>query len=175
MSWDWAKAWMRVTFTRGLGPEEVLTRYGADPAQARQLDWDAASDLPAGDLDGGMVSLLRSGSLGDWALCVKGEGGIGLEDEVLAALSRGTETYCVATADGMDVFQYWRDGECVEHFEPGMEYSRTERTTPGGTASKRPWPPTRTTVTGWPLWWHSSSVISVSPWTTTSSPALGPA
>ncbi|MFJ5677577.1 hypothetical protein [Streptomyces sp. NPDC093097] len=37
----WAVAWMCVTFTRGLIPEEVFTRYGADPDQARLLNWDA--------------------------------------------------------------------------------------------------------------------------------------
>ncbi|MFD4501161.1 hypothetical protein ACFWP4_39540, partial [Streptomyces sp. NPDC058486] len=31
-----------------------------------------------------------------------------------------------ATTEGIDVFQHWRDGECVEHFEPGMEHSRSE-------------------------------------------------
>ncbi|MEU3854071.1 hypothetical protein AB0F02_30660, partial [Streptomyces sp. NPDC029554] len=56
----WAVGWMCVTFTRGLNPKEVFTRYGADPDQARLLDWDAASDLVSGDSDDGMVSLLRS-------------------------------------------------------------------------------------------------------------------
>ncbi|MDG4857655.1 DUF6461 domain-containing protein [Streptomyces sp. T-3] len=123
---NWAVQWMCVTFTRGLSPEEVFTRYGADPDQARLLDWDAASDLPSGDSDDGMVSLLRAGRLGEWAFCVEEEGGIGFEEESLAELSRGTETYSVATTEGIDVFQHWRDGECVEYFEPGMEHTRSE-------------------------------------------------
>ncbi|MFC8425478.1 DUF6461 domain-containing protein [Streptomyces sp. NPDC057236] len=122
----WAVAWMCVTFTRGLNPKEVFTRYGADPDQARLLDWDAALDLVSGDSDDGMVSLLRSGRIGDWAFCVEEEGGIGFGEESLAELSRGTETYSLSTTDGMDVFQYWRDGECVEYFEPGMEHTRSE-------------------------------------------------
>lgn len=121
----WAVAWMCVTFTRGLNPKEVFTRCGADPDQARLLDWDAASDLVSGDSDDGMVSLLRSGRIGDWAFCVE-EGGIGFGAESLAELSRGTETYSLSTTDGVDVFQYWRDGECVEYFEPGMEHTRSE-------------------------------------------------
>ncbi|MFD9034422.1 DUF6461 domain-containing protein [Streptomyces sp. NPDC059567] len=123
---NWAAAWMCVTFTRGLGPEEVFARYGADPAQARLLDWDAASDLPSGHSDSGMVSLLRAGRVGEWAFCVEEEGSIGLEERALAELSRGTETYSVATTEGIDVFQHWRDGDCVEYFEPGMEHSRSE-------------------------------------------------
>ncbi|WP_411146417.1 DUF6461 domain-containing protein [Streptomyces sp. x-80] len=122
----WAVAWMCVTFTRGLSPEEVFTRYGADPDQARLLDWDAASELVSGDSGDGMVSLLRSGRIGGWAFCLEEEGGIGFGEESLAELSRGTETYSLATTEGIDVFQYWRDGECVEYFEPGMEHTRSE-------------------------------------------------
>ncbi|MEV2211567.1 DUF6461 domain-containing protein [Streptomyces sp. NPDC050997] len=122
----WAVAWMCVTFTRGLSSEEVFTRYGADSDQARLLDWDTASDLVSGDSGDGMVSLLRSGRIGEWAFCVEEEGGIGFGKEALAELSRGTETYSLATTEGIDVFQYWRDGECVEHFEPDMEHTRSE-------------------------------------------------
>ncbi|MFD5520707.1 DUF6461 domain-containing protein [Streptomyces sp. NPDC127066] len=122
----WAVAWVCVTFTRDLSPEEVFTRYGADPDQARLLDWDTASDLVSGDSGDGTVSLLRSGRTGEWAFCVEEEGGIGFGEESLAELSRGTETYSLATTDGIDVFQYWRDGECVEYFEPGMEHTRSE-------------------------------------------------
>ncbi|MBV1941830.1 hypothetical protein KUF83_35520 [Streptomyces sp. BV286] len=122
----WAVAWVCVTFTRGVSSEEVFTRYGADPDQARLLDWDAALDLAPGDEE---ASLLRAGSLGEWTFCVEEDGGIGALDGPLAKLSRGTETYSMATTDGMNVFQYWRDGECVENFEPGMEYTRPEPTT----------------------------------------------
>ncbi|MFD3736278.1 DUF6461 domain-containing protein [Streptomyces sp. NPDC058632] len=125
-SLDWAKAWMCATFTRGLGPEEVFARYGADPERARLLGWNAASDLLSGESGDGMVSLLRAGRVGEWAFRVGEEGGIGFGEGSLAALSRGTETYSVATTEGIDVFQYWRDGECVEYFEPGMEHSRSE-------------------------------------------------
>ncbi|QWB21151.1 MULTISPECIES: DUF6461 domain-containing protein [Streptomyces] len=123
---DWARAWMCVTFTRGLGPEEVFARYGADPERARLLGWDEASDLPSGESGDGMVSLLRAGRIGEWGFCVEVDGGIGSEEESLAELSRGTETYSVATTEGIDVFQYWRDGERIECFEPGMEHSRSE-------------------------------------------------
>ncbi|MFE7114110.1 DUF6461 domain-containing protein [Streptomyces sp. NPDC057654] len=122
----WAVAWMCVTFTRSLSPEEVFTRYGADPDPACLLDWDTASDLVSPETGDGTVSLLRSGRIGEWAFCVEEDGGIGFEEAVLAELSRGTETYSVATTEGMDVFQYWRDGECVEYFEPGMEHTRSE-------------------------------------------------
>ncbi|MEV7141912.1 DUF6461 domain-containing protein [Streptomyces tauricus] len=122
----WAVAGMCVTFSRDLSPEEVFTRYGADPEQARPLDWDTASELVSGGSDDEVVSLLRSGRIDEWTFCVEEEGGIGLEEKTLAELSRGTETYSLATTEGIDVFQYWRDGECVEYFEPGMEHTRSE-------------------------------------------------
>ncbi|MFJ4707685.1 DUF6461 domain-containing protein [Streptomyces anulatus] len=127
-SLNWAKAGMCVTFTRGLGPDEVFARYGADHRQARPLDADEAADLPSGDSGDGAVSLLRSGRLGDWTFCVEEDGVVGSWDQPLAELSRGTETYSVLSTEGLDVFQYWRDGECVENVEPGMEHTRPERT-----------------------------------------------
>lgn len=125
-SHTWARTWMCVTFTRGLEPDEVFARYGADPGRARLLGEDAASDLAAEASDDGPVSLLRAGRIGAWAFCVEEDGILGFGGETLAELSRGTETYGVATTEGIDVFQYWRDGECVEYFEPGMEDSRSE-------------------------------------------------
>jgi len=110
---------MCVTFTRGLSPEEVFSRYGADPSKARMLDADQASALPTGYFANGAVSLLRAGQLGDWTFCVEEDGAVGSWPEPLAALSRGTETYSMLTTEGLDVYQHWRDGECVENFEPG--------------------------------------------------------
>ncbi|CAL9367467.1 hypothetical protein SUDANB60_05413 [Streptomyces sp. enrichment culture] len=120
-AFDWAGDQMCVTFTRDLDPAEVFTRYGADPARSRLLDADAASDLPTGQFADGAVSLLRSGRLGDWTFCVEEDGVIGSWPEVLTALSRGTETYGVLSTEGLGVFQYWRDGRCVENFEPGLD------------------------------------------------------
>ncbi|GGR49995.1 DUF6461 domain-containing protein [Streptomyces griseomycini] len=127
---DWAGDQMCVTFTRGLDPAEVFTRYGADPARSRLLDADAASDLPTGQFAAGAVSLLRSGRLGDWTFCVEEDGVIGSWPEVLAALSRGTETYGVLSTEGLAVFQHWRDGQCLENFEPDLEQPPSEHPGP---------------------------------------------
>ncbi|CAL9283524.1 hypothetical protein SUDANB66_00733 [Streptomyces sp. SudanB66_2053] len=32
----------------------------------------------------------------------------------------------MATTTGIDVFPFWRDGECVAYFEPGVRHSRSE-------------------------------------------------
>ncbi|MFE1839744.1 DUF6461 domain-containing protein [Streptomyces sviceus] len=117
---------------RGVGPGEcgggAGARHDGGREQARPLDADEASDLPSGDSGDGAVSLLRSGRLGDWTFCVEEDGAVGSWTEVLTQLSRGTETYNVLTTEGLDVFQYWRDGECLENFEPGMEHTRPEQT-----------------------------------------------
>ncbi|MGX9924570.1 DUF6461 domain-containing protein [Streptomyces sp. NPDC002248] len=126
----WAAAWMCVTLTRGLDAAQVLSRYGADPARARPLDADAASDLLGDEPPSGEISLLRAGRIGDIAFCVEEEGAVGIEDDVLARLSLGTETWGVSATDGMEVFQHWRDGGCVEYFEPGMEHTRAPRPGP---------------------------------------------
>ncbi|MFC9887295.1 DUF6461 domain-containing protein [Streptomyces pilosus] len=127
---DWAGDHMCVTFTRGLDPAEVFTRYGADPDRARLLDTDAASDLPTGQFAAGAVSLLRAGRLGDWTFCVEEDGVLGSWPDLLAALSRGTETYSVVSTEGLAVFQHWRDGQCLENFEPGPEHPRPEHSGP---------------------------------------------
>ncbi|MEU5666962.1 DUF6461 domain-containing protein [Streptomyces longwoodensis] len=101
----WATAGMCVTFTRGVGPEEVFVRYGADPRQARPLDAEEASQLLADDSDEGAVCLLRVGRLGDWTFCVEEDGAVGSWSEVLTQLSRGTESYSVLSTDGLEVFQ----------------------------------------------------------------------
>ncbi|MET8507479.1 DUF6461 domain-containing protein [Streptomyces sp. NPDC004787] len=121
---DWATDRMCVTFTRGLGPDEVFSRYGADPARSRPLDADAASGLSTGGSSAGAVSLLRAGRLGEWTFCVEDDGVIGSWPEPLAALSRGTETYSVLSTEGLAVFQHWRDGTCLENVEPGLDHPR---------------------------------------------------
>ncbi|GAA2256874.1 hypothetical protein GCM10010415_17630 [Streptomyces atrovirens] len=127
---DWAGDQVCVTFTRGPDPAEVFTRYGADPARSRLLDADAASDLPTGQSAAGTVSLLRAGRLGDWTFCVEEDGVIGSWPELLAALSLGTEAYSVLSTEGLAVFQHWRDGQCLENFEPGPEQPRPEHPSP---------------------------------------------
>ncbi|WP_281193243.1 DUF6461 domain-containing protein [Streptomyces yerevanensis] len=127
---DWAGDQMCVTLTRDLDPAEVFTRYGADPARSRLLDADAAASLTTGQFAAGTVSLLRSGRLGEWTFCVEEDGVIGSWPELLAVLSRGTETYSVLSTEGLAVFQHWRDGECWENFEPGLEHPQPGHPSP---------------------------------------------
>ncbi|MBL3670829.1 hypothetical protein JL475_33705 [Streptomyces sp. M2CJ-2] len=67
---------------------------------------------------GAPKSVLRVGSLGDWSFCYEEWGVLGGMSGPLSRLSRGTETFTVASNVSMDTFGHWRDGRCTEAFEP---------------------------------------------------------
>lgn len=98
-----------------------------------------------------MVSLLRAGKIGEWAFCVEEDGGISFEEAVLAELSRGSETYSVATTDGLDVFWY---GVTASTSSPACT-AGPNRSAPGGSGWNRCSPHTRERALGWRLWWLS--------------------
>ncbi|MGW0137528.1 DUF6461 domain-containing protein [Streptomyces calvus] len=120
--WAWAEdpravTWC-VTITRGITPEEVVARYGADARTAQLLTRQQAARLAGGDLPEG--SVLRAGQMGDWSFCFEDYGVMGCMSGPLSALSLDTETFSVLRGgDGMNGFAYWRDGQCAERFEPG--------------------------------------------------------
>ncbi|MFM9371886.1 DUF6461 domain-containing protein [Streptomyces sp. Da 82-17] len=119
--WSWAQdsrvAMWCLTFTRGVTPQEVLARYGADPEAGRLLDRRQAAAL--GHTSPYDTSVLRAGPCGDWSFCFEEDGTMGSMSGSLAALSKGTETVSLLRgADGMNVFAHWRDGSRAERFEP---------------------------------------------------------
>ncbi|MFE9460021.1 DUF6461 domain-containing protein [Streptomyces californicus] len=129
--WDWADlrgtVMFCVTMARGITPEDVLSRYGADAGTARLL-----TSSQAGELGGRLLpteSLLTAGALNGWSFCSEEYGIMGSTPGPLAALSRGTEAFSLLRgADGMNVFAHWRDGRRTEQFEPG--YPSTEPRAP---------------------------------------------
>lgn len=67
----------------------------------------------------------------DFALAPTGDGGS--SDIILVWATGGPLSGRDGTAARLSVerlpvihFQYWRDGKCVEYFEPGMEHTRSE-------------------------------------------------
>jgi hypothetical protein len=127
--WTWASdpragMWC-VTFTRGVTPQDVLARYGADARTAELLTREQAAPLHDGSLPGG--SVLRVGSLGDWSFCFEGYGVMGVMPGPLSALSQATETISVLRGgDGMNRFAHWRGGQCNEQFEPGFTHTEPD-------------------------------------------------
>ncbi|GAB3003283.1 hypothetical protein GCM10023080_081280 [Streptomyces pseudoechinosporeus] len=127
--WEWARdpragMWC-VTFTHGIAPEDVLTRYGADTSSAQFLTRQQAARLDDSSLPEG--SVLRAGSLDDWSFCFEDFGVMGAMPGPLSALSQGTESLSVLRGgDGMNRFAHWRDGQCTEQFEPGFTHTKPD-------------------------------------------------
>ncbi|RSO43158.1 hypothetical protein DMH15_10695 [Streptomyces sp. WAC 06725] len=125
--WGWAQdpnavMWC-LTFTHGITPHDVLSRYGADHRAAQLLNRQQAAALNEDSPPDG--SVLRSGSLGEWSFCFEDYGVVGAMPGPLSALSRGTETFSVLLGgDGMNGFAHWRDSECTEQFEPGFSHTK---------------------------------------------------
>ena len=105
-----------LTFTRGLTPDELLGRYGADPAAARPLPFIDIDATLQPDID---HAVLRVGVLGEWAFGIEDCGIQRAAPATLAELSRGTETISVLSGENaFQVFEYWVDGQSREQFEP---------------------------------------------------------
>ncbi|MEV5935054.1 DUF6461 domain-containing protein [Streptomyces sp. NPDC052079] len=125
--WAWAEdpravMWC-VTFTRGITPEDVLARYGADARAAQFLTRQQAGRLNDSSLAEG--SVLRVGALGAWSFCFEDYGVMGAMPGPLSALSQGRETFSVLRGgDGTNGFAHWRDGQCTERFEPGFTHTK---------------------------------------------------
>jgi Family of unknown function (DUF6461) len=121
-SWEWLFGGrydgFTLTFTRGLTPDGLLERYGADPSAARPLSFIEFYEVLPVDRDHGR---LRVGLAGEWAFGIEDLGVQGTAPATLAQLSHGTETISVHSgANAFEHFQYWADGQPREEFEPGM-------------------------------------------------------
>lgn len=126
-AWDWIRGdrypGYCLTFTRGRVPRTVLELYGADSDTARVL---SEADTTDARPPRGAGSVLRTGTLGEWAFCFETHGVLGAGPEVLGRLSRGTQTLALLKGgDGMNVFEHRVDGRRAERFEPGL--ARTAR------------------------------------------------
>ncbi|WP_335941460.1 DUF6461 domain-containing protein [Streptomyces sp. PTD5-9] len=117
-----------LTFTHGLAPSGLLTRYGARPEEAQLLEPQEAYRLGQRIGDEGLTAtVLRIGAIGDWAFCLEEWGWLGSTAALLTRLSQGTETLSLQQdARGCQAFQFWRDGHLTERFEPGMPSTRPE-------------------------------------------------
>ncbi|GLY29948.1 hypothetical protein [Kineosporia sp. NBRC 101731] len=117
--WSLSEVGFVITFTRGLSPTDILTRYGVDPGTARPVTWQQAVDE---QMFGAEATVLRVGMLGQWAFCHQDRP---LEKPSLDILSEGTDSLSLLDLGGGETtFQHWRDGLRYELFRPGFSYSR---------------------------------------------------
>jgi hypothetical protein len=119
--WGWTsdigQRGFTITFSLGLAPEDVLSRYGADAGRAQHLTRPEAWTRYPPNYGGAQ---LRTGTLERWGFCFEEAGVEGIKTRTLSQLSAETETISFSTSLGMSSFIYLRDGEGIEAFEPGL-------------------------------------------------------
>jgi hypothetical protein len=95
----------------------VVEIYGADAGEARSLSSDECFDV----IEVTPVNtILRAGTLGDWAFCVEFDNPIGFLNSIVRDLSRNTEAIVLLrTARAFKQFNYVVNGQLIESFEPG--------------------------------------------------------
>lgn len=107
-----------LTFTRGVTPQNLLQRYGADPATARLVAFDEAVRVLGPSPD---QCILAAGTLEEWVFGFETLGVEGIMPETLAVLSRGTQTVAVNNdANARHYLMHWVDGKPREQFELGV-------------------------------------------------------
>ncbi|MGK5627949.1 DUF6461 domain-containing protein [Streptomyces sp. URMC 123] len=122
ISWADNELMWCLTYIRGVTPTEVLTRYGADPAEVQILNFRNADVIQHQMGEEGIAgTVLRLGSNGDWSFCLEDLGHVGAMSTALSRVSRDTETFSLhQNALGKQYFQYWRDSRPIERFRPGF-------------------------------------------------------
>ncbi|MEV0904979.1 DUF6461 domain-containing protein [Streptomyces hokutonensis] len=102
-------------YVHDMTQNDLLRNLGAQSRSVTQLDlWDS-ENLVGPDSQSG--SLVRAGSVAHWAFCFETYGNLGADPGMLTPLSQGTEILSFNYA-GTTVIQRWKNGQCVELFEP---------------------------------------------------------
>ncbi len=128
-AWDWFPEdfdpYICATFARGVTPEKVIEAFGSDPAGARLLTADEASEDPG-------PPCVRIGRRGEWAFALDdGCADPWEREEISTALSVGTEVVTYEINPALNYFRYYADGDEVTSFEPLLAHDR------GGTEPDR--------------------------------------
>lgn len=122
---DLAEAYC-VTLVRGITPEDLLARLGA--TEVRHVTGvDGLQEPSYGVWDAHDGARLFAGvtAVGEWALMVEPNGYLGVTDEIVGPLSRGTTVVShFRNINAVDHFNWYEDGELRLHFEPLFPYAR---------------------------------------------------
>ncbi|MEU6013633.1 DUF6461 domain-containing protein [Streptomyces sp. NPDC047515] len=115
-----------VTLVRGLTPDSLLTRLGATGVR-RVTGMGDLTESAYGtwsDHDGDRLFVGVTG-VGEWALMVEPNGYLGISDEIVGPLSRGTTAVShFRNINAVDHFNWYEDGGRRLHFEPLFAYAR---------------------------------------------------
>jgi len=110
-----------VVFVRGVEARELLLRLGCPEESLALLTREDAEEQELDDEDGGHV--IRAGTHGGWAFAVQRWGARVLEEDVIPALSSGTELVALVKSS-LPWFAYAAKGEQVCAFDAGMPHIR---------------------------------------------------
>ncbi|MER5945891.1 DUF6461 domain-containing protein [Streptomyces sp. NPDC001904] len=133
-----------LTFVHGVGPDELLDRYGALPGtRAERTRVDAVED--SARWTGVHLPTVRAGRAGEWAFGIEQGHAEGARDAVLRRLSRGTRAVSLHFS-GFTALSLYEDGRRVTlHDTRGVPRGRDERdpyevfpALPGRSGSERP-------------------------------------
>lgn len=111
----WFRAWVDqqlglcLTFARGLTPDTMLTCLGADPTQAVDQTFEAATR--------DTKPRARAGTTGHWAYTVERFTSHGSDEATLASLSTGGEAFSLVYTLTTQQFWYARNGMVVFGFD----------------------------------------------------------
>ncbi|WP_326648683.1 MULTISPECIES: DUF6461 domain-containing protein [unclassified Streptomyces] len=122
---DLAEAYC-VTLVRGLSPRTLLARLGAeDEVRVTGVQALIEPAYDACDTHDGDRLFVGVTAVGDWALMVEPNGWLGVTDEAVAPISRGTTVVPhFRNINAVDHFNWFEDGELRLHFEPLFPYGR---------------------------------------------------
>ncbi len=123
--WQWTQRFaslgFALTFAHGRRPEDMLTGFGVEPAEAEMMALAEAAEEFGPD-----YPVIRAGAAGDWGFTFEEFGSAGADQAALLALSGGTRLASVLrTADGTSAFTYAENGEVVCAFDPAMPQWRS--------------------------------------------------
>ncbi|WP_353941636.1 SMI1/KNR4 family protein [Streptomyces sp. HUAS MG91] len=115
-----------LTFVHGVGPDELLGRYGASPGtHAERTRVGAVED--SARWTGGHLPTVRAGRAGEWAFGIEQGHAEGARDAVLRRLSRGTRAVSLHFS-GFTALSLYEDGRRVTlHDTRGVPRGSDER------------------------------------------------
>ncbi|MFJ1545872.1 DUF6461 domain-containing protein [Streptomyces sp. NPDC088246] len=115
-----------VTLVRGLTPDTLLTQMGAtDLRRVTGVDDLQEPAYEAWDTHDGDRLFAGVTRVGEWALMIEPNGYLGITDELIGPLSRGTTAVShFRNVNAVDHFNWYENGELRLHFEPLFAYAR---------------------------------------------------
>ncbi|MFJ9678445.1 DUF6461 domain-containing protein [Streptomyces sp. NPDC101194] len=115
-----------VTLVRGPAPDALLKRLGAtELRRVTGVDDLTEPAYEAWDTHDGDRLFAGVTGVGEWAVMIEPNGYLGISDEFLVPLSRGTTAVShFRNVNAVDHFNWYEDGERRLHFEPLFAHSR---------------------------------------------------